>query len=69
MKHCMDGSVEPLFVGMKWARKFQSVELIDETVEKVKLIRGRLKTAQDRQKSYGNTKRRELEFEVDDRVF
>lgn len=59
----------PLYWNEVGERKLQSVEVFNETVEKVKLIRDRLKTAQDRQKSYGNTKRRELEFEVDDRVF
>ena len=38
-------------------------------MEKVKLIRDRLKTTQSRQKSYADVKRRELEFQVDDWVF
>ncbi|MUG03700.1 hypothetical protein ECC01_22275, partial [Bacillus tequilensis] len=38
-------------------------------MEKVPLIRDRLKTAQTRQKSYADVKRRELEFQVDDWVF
>ena len=40
-----------------------------EAMEKVKLIRERLKTAQSRQKSYADVKRRDLEFEVDDLVY
>ena len=38
-------------------------------MEKVQLIRDRLKTAQSRQKSYAAVRRRELEFQVDDWVF
>ena len=38
-------------------------------MEKVQLIRDRLKIAQSRQKSYADVKRRELEFQVDDWVF
>ncbi|XP_069144094.1 uncharacterized protein [Solanum lycopersicum] len=38
-------------------------------MEKVQLIRDRLKAAQSRQKSYANVRRRELEFQVDDWFF
>ena len=44
-------------------------ELVHYAMEKVKLIRDRLKTAQSRQKSYADVRRRELEFQVDDWVF
>ncbi|KAK8614466.1 hypothetical protein V6N13_068266 [Hibiscus sabdariffa] len=39
------------------------------TTEKVKLISERLKAATDRQKSYADLKRREIEYAVGDRVF
>ena len=38
-------------------------------MEKVQLIRDRLKTAQSRQKFYADVRRRELEFQGDDCVF
>ena len=44
-------------------------DLILYAMEKVQLIRDRLKTTQSRQKSYADVKRRELEFQVDDWVF
>ena len=44
-------------------------ELIQQAVEKVKMIRDRLLTAQSRQKSYADNRRRDLEFQVDDWVF
>ena len=46
----------------------ENVELIDATSEKFKIIRDRLKVAQDRQKSYADTQMRVLEFEVCDMV-
>ncbi|WRX11507.1 Integrase zinc-binding domain - like 8 [Theobroma cacao] len=50
-------------------RKLVSVELIDLTNDKIKVLRERLKVAQDRQKSYADKRRKDLEFEIDDRVF
>ena len=46
-----------------------SPDLIRDTSEKVSLIRKRLLTAQSRQKSYADVRRRPLEFEVGDHVF
>ena len=43
--------------------------LVLYAMEKVQLIRYRLKIAQSRQNSYADVRRRELEFQVDDWVF
>nr|GEV85915.1 putative reverse transcriptase domain-containing protein [Tanacetum cinerariifolium] len=43
-------------------------ELIQETTEKIVLIKQRIQAAQDRQKSYTDLKRKPMEFEVGDRV-
>ncbi|GJX51584.1 putative reverse transcriptase domain-containing protein [Tanacetum coccineum] len=43
-------------------------EMIQETTEKIVLIKQRIQAAQDRQKSYANLKRKPMEFEVGDRV-
>ena len=40
-----------------------------DTEEKVQVIRQRLKVASDRQKSYANLKRRDIEYNVGDKVF
>ncbi|XP_074277739.1 uncharacterized protein LOC141601362 [Silene latifolia] len=40
-----------------------------ETIDQVKIIRERMKAAQDRQKSYADIHRRPLEFEIGDKVF
>ena len=50
-------------------RKAVGPDLIRETEEKVKLIQDRLKAAHDRQKSYADLKRKEIEFQVGDQVF
>ena len=44
-------------------------ELVRDTSENVDLIRKRLLTAQSRQRSYADGRRRPLEFEVGDHVF
>ena len=43
--------------------------LVRDTSKRVDLIRKRLLTAQSRQKSYADIRRRPLEFEVGDHVF
>ncbi|GKC87531.1 putative reverse transcriptase domain-containing protein, partial [Tanacetum coccineum] len=45
-----------------------SKELIQETTEKIVLVKQRMQAAQDQQKSYGDRKRKSMEFEVGDRV-
>ncbi|WMV42013.1 hypothetical protein MTR67_035398 [Solanum verrucosum] len=40
-----------------------------KVIEKVQLIRDRLKTAQSRQKSYEDVRRRDLVFQIDDWIF
>ena len=44
-------------------------DMIKESSGKVDMIRRRMKTAQDRQKSYVDKRRTNLEFEVGDKVF
>ncbi|GJX60164.1 putative reverse transcriptase domain-containing protein [Tanacetum coccineum] len=43
-------------------------KLVQETINKVLVIKDRLQAARDRQKSYADNKRKPLEFEVGDRV-
>ena len=44
-------------------------EIVQVTTNNVKVIRDRLKIAQDRHKSYANNRMRDLEFQVGDQVF
>jgi len=50
-------------------RKMIGPEIVQQTEEKIKVIRGRLKTASDRQKSYVDLKRRDIEYAVGEKVF
>nr|GEU29307.1 reverse transcriptase domain-containing protein [Tanacetum cinerariifolium] len=43
-------------------------EMIQETTEKIVLIKQRIQAAPDRQKSYADLKRKPMEFEIGDRV-
>ncbi|KAL0533446.1 hypothetical protein IC582_030286 [Cucumis melo] len=44
-------------------------ELVQSTNEAIQKIRSRMHTAQSRQKSYADVRRKDLEFEVGDKVF
>ena len=44
-------------------------DVVKETQEKVRVIQQRLKAASDRQKSYADLKRKDIEYEVGDKVF
>jgi hypothetical protein len=50
-------------------RKLLGSELVQVTTEKVRMIKDRMKGAQNRHKSFVDNKRRPLEFEVGDQVF
>ena len=50
-------------------RRLLGPEMVQLMVEKVHLIRDRLRAAQSRQKSYADNRRRSLEFQVGDHVF
>ena len=64
----MGGHAGHHYVRPRWER-ITGPDLIRDTSEKVSLIRQRLLTAQSRQKSYADVRRRPLEFEVGDHVF
>ena len=46
-------------------KKVIGPDLIQETKEKVKMIREILKVAADRQKSYADLKRKDIQYEID----
>ncbi|RVX07813.1 Transposon Ty3-G Gag-Pol polyprotein [Vitis vinifera] len=50
-------------------KKLLGPELVQLIVEKISLIKERLKTTQSRQKSYVDNRRQDLEFEAGDHVF
>ncbi|XP_037446316.1 uncharacterized protein LOC119316015 [Triticum dicoccoides] len=54
----------PIYWDEVGERKFLGPDIIQETEEKVRLIRERLRTAQSRQKSYADNKRRDFHLET-----
>ena len=50
-------------------RQVLGPELVTDTEDKIKVIRKRLKEAADRQKSYADLKRKDIEYAVGDMVF
>ncbi|XP_071918701.1 uncharacterized protein [Coffea arabica] len=56
-------------IGEKRVLDPTAIPWIEEAYEKVKLVRERLQTAQSRQKSYADNRRKDLEFDVRDKVF
>jgi len=44
-------------------------ELLEQTTEKVRLVRNKMQASQSRQKAYADRRRRRLEFEAGDHVF
>ena len=57
-----------MYWGEVGARKLVGPDIVQITTEKVEMIKANLKLAMDRQKSYTNNRRRDLEFKVGDRV-
>ena len=50
-------------------RRLVGPELVQITSDKVKVVRDNLKIERDRQRSYANNSRRDLQFEIGDQVF
>ncbi|CAJ2661858.1 unnamed protein product [Trifolium pratense] len=44
-------------------------EIVQETTEKIRMIREKMKASQDRQKSYHDKRRKDIEFQEGDHVF
>jgi hypothetical protein len=59
----------PLYWDNVGERQTLGPELIQDTREKVRVIKEHMSAAQSRRKSYANKRRRPLEFEVGDHVF
>ena len=47
----------------------ENVPWVEDAYKKVKVIRQRIQTAQSRQKSYADNRKRDLEFKIGDKVF
>ena len=61
--------ISPLYWDEVGEKKLIDPELVQDARDKIYLIKRRLKAAQDRQKSWADRKRRELEFQIGDHIF
>ena len=59
----------PLFWTELREKKIIGLVLIQETKEKVKIIRERLKVATNRQKSYVDMRKKDIRYEINEKVF
>ncbi|KAL0537580.1 hypothetical protein IC582_026561 [Cucumis melo] len=59
----------PVCWGEVGEQRLMGPELVQSTNEAIQKIRSRMLTAQSRQKSYADVRRKDLEFEVGDKVF
>lgn len=59
----------PIYLDKVGQRQLLGPELVQDTVEMIREIRERMKTAQDRQQKYANWRSIDLEFNVGDHVF
>ncbi|KAL0448840.1 UNVERIFIED_CONTAM: Transposon Ty3-G Gag-Pol polyprotein [Sesamum latifolium] len=59
----------PVCWDIEGLRQLEGPELVQEMVEKIKIVKKCLKAAQDRWKSYADKHRKEMEYEIGDKVF
>nr|GEY18641.1 reverse transcriptase domain-containing protein [Tanacetum cinerariifolium] len=59
---------DPRFASIFWRSLQNTLELIQETTEKIVQIKQRMQPTHDRQKSYADLKRKPMEFQVEDKV-
>ena len=59
----------PLYWDKEGIEILEGPEIVQMTAEKINVIKSKLKVAQDRQKSYADQHRREMEFNVGEKVF
>ncbi|XP_057990407.1 uncharacterized protein LOC131172888 [Hevea brasiliensis] len=48
-------------------RKLKGLKMVHQTMDEIQMIKSRLKAAQDRQKSYVDLKKRDIEYNVGDK--
>ncbi|KAL0302542.1 UNVERIFIED_CONTAM: hypothetical protein Scaly_2563400 [Sesamum calycinum] len=59
----------PICWSIEGLRQLEGPELVQQTMDKIQTVKKYLKAAQDRQKRYVNKHRREMEYEVREKVF
>ncbi|KAK4397704.1 hypothetical protein Sango_1245900 [Sesamum angolense] len=59
----------PICWDIEGLRQLEGPEQVQQTVDKIQSVKKCLKVAQDRQKSYADKHRREMKYEVEEKVF
>ncbi|KAL0329358.1 UNVERIFIED_CONTAM: hypothetical protein Sradi_4922500 [Sesamum radiatum] len=59
----------PIFWDIEGLRQLEGPKLVQQTVDKIQTVKKYLKAAQDRQKSYVDKHRREMEYKIREKVF
>ena len=59
----------PVCWDVEGLRQLEGPEIVQETIEKIRVVQQHMKVAQDRQKSYVDKHRREMEYNIGDKVF
>ena len=59
----------PVYWDKEGLEILEGPEIVQETISKIDVIKSRLKATQDRQKSYYDKHRKEMEYKVGDKVF
>ena len=59
----------PVFWDKEGLEILEGLEIVQSTVDKVDVIKSKLNTAQDRQKNYNDQHRRDMEYQVGEKVF
>ena len=60
---------ESIILGREGIEILEGPKIVQMTVDKIDLIKSKLKVSQDRQKSYADQHRKEMEFQVGEKVF
>ena len=59
----------PLYWDKEGSGFLEGLEIVQQTIEKVNMIKSKLKAVQDRQKSYADQHRKEMDFNLGEKVF
>ena len=69
LKLYMADNIDPRFVVRKLGTRIFGPDMIQQTTDKIKLIKERMRASQNRQKAYADKCHKPLKFEVRDKVF
>ncbi|XP_010445604.1 PREDICTED: uncharacterized protein LOC104728303 [Camelina sativa] len=69
MRRCMGGYIVHRNSGLRWGREAYGASFVQETPKKIQVLKLNIKKVQDQQRSNADKRRRDLAFQVVDRVY